>query len=208
MENFLDSLWFKTVALGHHIGDLLDMILGPLNAFGPAVAIFCIALVTVIMAKILTKTIKTKRYKELKKEFFYWYNLRQEASICKDPVKAKWLAKNIDQAKLNKAYYDFFLEGFLLSLATKYLPIFSLMAYVNEVYKPNNMIKLFGQDYIFRFGTSNGEEFVIGAVFWFIISVLLIYMGWAIVARIYRRYSGARRVEYDEEPASPTNCMS
>ena len=40
-------------------------------------------------------------------------NLRQEAMACEDREKGKALARNIDQAQLNKAYYDYFFEGFV-----------------------------------------------------------------------------------------------
>ena len=188
MEEFLDILWFKTVDLVHHIKDLLDGIFAPLNALSPAIAIFSIAFMTVVIAKFLTKTIQTKRYKVLKKEFLYWRNLRQEAQKCEDREKSKLLAKNIDQAKLNKIYYDYFLEGFLLSLATKYLPIFSFLAYVNEAYKPDRMLKLFGRDYIFKFGNANQEPIMFGAVFWFIISILLVYLVWFIIKKTVAKY--------------------
>jgi uncharacterized membrane protein (DUF106 family) len=191
MEDLLDSLWFKTVAVVLHIKHFLDVIFAPFNSLGPAVAIFVIALITVIIAKFLTKTITTKRYKELKKEFFYWHNMRQEALKCEDRDKGNLLAKNVDRARLNRVYYDYFLEGFLLSLVTKYLPILSAVAYVNEAYKPDNMMKLFGRDYVFQVGYPGGEAIIVGGIFWFVISVVLIYLGWAIIRRLYVRYSTA-----------------
>jgi len=111
MEDFLDSLWLNILVLVHYIKTFLDLIFAPLNSLGPAFAIFTIAFITVIITKILTKAFITKRYKELKKNFEYWHNVRQEAMKCEDREKAKSLAKNIDQAELNRAYYDFFLEG-------------------------------------------------------------------------------------------------
>jgi len=188
IEEFLDSLWFKTVDLVHHLKDFLDGIFAPLNSLGPAIAIFTIALITVVIAKFLTKTIKTKRYQALKKQFLYWKNLRQEALKCEDPDKSKRLARNIDQAKLNKAYYDYFLEGFLINLVTNYLPIFSFLAYVNEAYKPDNMLRLFGRDYIFKFVILNEQLIIIGAVFWFIISILLVYLGWFIIKKWFKKH--------------------
>ncbi len=104
---------------------------------------------------------------------------------CEDHEKAKLLAKNIDQAKLNQVYYNFFFEGFMLGLATKYLPIFSFLAYVNEAYKAENLMKLFGRDYIFRFAGSGGEPVVVGSIFWFVVSILLVYLGWFIIKRVY-----------------------
>ena len=85
-------------------------------------------------------------------------------------------------------YYDYFLEGFLISLVTKYLPIFSFLAYVNEAYKPANMVMRFGRDYIFKFENANGQPIIVGAVFWFIISILLVYLGWFIIKKIYKKY--------------------
>ena len=197
MEDFLDSLWFNTLLLVGHIKTFLDFIFAPLNSIGPTFAIFTIAFITVIITKILTNTFKTKRYKELRKEFEYWYNVRQEAMKCEDREKSKLLGKNIDQAKLNKAYYDYFLEGFLIRLMTRFLPIFSFLAYVNEAYKASNLLKLFGRDYVFKFVSYNGEEIVVGAVFWFIVSIFLVYLGWFIGRRIWARYFTEKKVEPD-----------
>lgn len=197
MEKLLDSLWCKTEILIHYIKGFLDVIFSPLNSLGPAIAISIIAFITVIITKILTKTFKTKRYKKLQKEFEYWFNVRQEASKCKDPEKAKLLTKNIDQAKLNKVYYDYFLEGFLNGIATKYLPVLLLLAYVNEAYKPDNLLKLFGREYIFKFTNFSEEAIVVGSVFWFVVSILLIYVGWSIIRRTYSKYVIEKKTKLD-----------
>ena len=187
MEEFLDSLWFKIMDLIHYFVCFLDYIFAPFNFLGPVFAISIIAFITVVITKILTKTFKTKRYEELKREFKHWYNIRQEAMKCEDPEKAKLLTKNIDQAKLNQVYYNFFFEGFMLGLVTKYLPIFCFLAYVNEAYKAENLMKLFGRDHIFRFAGSGGEPIVIGSIFWFVVSILLIYLCWFLITRMYKK---------------------
>jgi uncharacterized membrane protein (DUF106 family) len=201
MEDFLDNLWLKILVLIGYIKTFLDLAFGPLNSLGPAIAIFIIALVTVIITKILTKAFVTKRYKELKKNFEHWYNVRQEAVKCEDREKAKLLAKNIDQAKLNKAYYDYFFEGFLIRLMTRLLPIFIFLAYVNEAYKASNLLKLFGREYVFKFGSYNGEDIIVGAVFWFVVSLFLVYLGWFIVRRIFRTYVTDKKQGPDEGQA-------
>jgi len=187
MEELLDSLWFKILDLINHFVCFLDYIFAPLNFLGPVFAILIIAFITVVITKILTKVFKTRRYEELKKEFKYWYNIRQEALKCEDPEKGKLLTKNIDQAKLNQVYYNFFFEGFMLGLVTKYLPILCFLAYVNEAYKAENLMKLFGRDYIFRFAGSGGEPIVVGSIFWFVLSILLVYLGWFIIKRRYKK---------------------
>ena len=191
MEEFLDILWLKIVVGVQFVKHILDVIFGPLNALGPAVAITIIAFITVIITKILSKKFKIRRYKELRKQFEYWLGIRQEAQKCEDPAKARLLTKNIDQAKLNKLYYDYFFEGLLNNLATVYLPIFTLLAYINEAYRSTNLAKLFGRDYIFKFGGDPGQPVLIGAVFWFVLSLFLIYLAWYIVQKIFARYAAA-----------------
>ena len=188
MEAFLDSLWLYIVVAVQYAKTALDLVFRPLNALGPALAVSTIALITVVITKFLSRRFKTRRYKRLKKEFEYWLGVRQEAQKCEDPDKAKLLTKNIDQAKLNKLYYDYFFEGFLNNLATLYLPIFTLLAYINETYRPTNLAKLFGRDHIFELGGSPEQTLSIGAVFWFVVSLLLIYLGWYVVEKVYKRY--------------------
>jgi uncharacterized membrane protein (DUF106 family) len=184
MEDFLDIVWFNIIDFFHYVRTLLDAVFAPINALGPAFTIFTIALLTVIITKFLAGTFKTQRYRELKKEFEHWFNIRQEALKCNDSQKAKLLAKNIDQAKLNQIYWDYFLEGFLISLATRLLPIFCFFAYVNEAYKLENLITLFGKEYIFKVKWLNQELFFVGAGLWFVLSLLLIYFAWFVIKRL------------------------
>lgn len=196
MEELLDSLWFKIEILIRYLGSLLDLIFTPLNNLGPAIAISSIAFITVAIAKYFTKKFKSRRYRELEKQFVHWYHVRQEAKKCEDPEKAKLLAENIDQAKLNRVYYDYFLEGFLNNILTMYLPILLLLAYVNEAYSPGNLMKLFGREYIFKVKTSNGQAIFIGAVFWFIASVLLVYLAWYVIGKLLAKHPG-KKEEYN-----------
>ena len=89
-----------------------------------------------------------------------------------DSQYKRWKA---DPHSLSKEWRYFF-EGFMLSLASKFLPILVLLAYVNEAYQPNNLLKLFGREYIFKFGGGNAEATPVGAVFWFVVSMVLIYL--------------------------------
>jgi uncharacterized membrane protein (DUF106 family) len=202
MEAFLDSLWFKVMGLVSHVKTLLDGIFAPLNSLGPVTAILAIAFLTVLITKLLTKTIKTRRHKELGEQFSYWFKLRQEALGHEDPDKAKRLAKNIDQAKLNKVYYDYFFEGLMLSLVTTVLPILLFLAYVNEAYKPSNLLKLFGQEYVLKFMVSSGEEILVGAASWFVLSVLLIYVLWFVVKKACFRSKAAKKAKIENQGAS------
>jgi len=132
--------------------------------------------VTVVITKSLSKVFKTRRYRELQQEFRHWFNIRQEAMNCDDPEKSRLLAKNIDQAKLNKVYYDYFFEGLLNNIVTKYLPILLLLAYVNETYQPANLMKLFGREYVFKLGHFGDHTLFMGSIFWFMISIALSYL--------------------------------
>ncbi len=186
MDQFLDSIWFTIVKLVGYIVKFLDLITSPLDKLGPLLAISFLTLLTYIITKYLSR-FKTKRYKRLQKEFVYWYNLRNEALKCNDPEKGKALAKNIDQAELNKVYYDYFFEGLLNSLITKYLPLLSMLAYVNEKYKPENLLKLFGRNYVFKFNYF-GKPILVGSVAWFILSLIIIYIIFFMVKLVLKKY--------------------
>jgi uncharacterized membrane protein (DUF106 family) len=186
MDAFMDSLWLKIEAGVQVLRGLLDAAFGPLNALGPAAAIFAIALVTVAVTKVLSKTIRTRRHARLKKEFIYWRELREEAMKAEDTEKGSRMARNIDQAKLNRVYYDYFFESLMLSLATKYLPILVFAAYVNEAYRPAAMEALFGRTVVFHLPWS-GQPVPVGPVFWFVLSLAGIYICWPLAARVVRR---------------------
>lgn len=173
MTHLLDQLWFKILEGVHALKGVLDSLLNPLNLLGPAVPIFVVALATVVLTKLLSRYVKTKRYIRLEKEFIYWKTMREEAARVDDPEVARALEKGIDQAELNKVYFDYMVEGFLLNLVTRMLPIVTALAYVNEAYRPENLIAQFGRASVF-------ESLSLGAPSWFIICLVMIYTGWGI----------------------------
>ena len=188
MDDVFDILWLKILVLVHAAVKGLDFLFAPLNLLGPAAAISVMVVLTVASTKFLSKIYKTKRYLKLQEEFQDLYNLRNEALTCKDTEKGKALAKNIDQGRLNQVYYDYFFEGLLNSIPTKYLPILIMLAYVNETFKPKNLLEKFGRDYILKFVGSNGNVIKIGAVFWFVLSMLMIYLAWYAIGKWADKY--------------------
>jgi len=191
MDEFLDYLWIKILMIIKYITAFLDALFSPLNAVGPGFAIFVIVCITFAMARFFSRY-KTKRLIRLEKEFIHWYNLRQEAMKCEDYEKGKLLAKNVDQAKLKRVYYDYFFERFMVTLLTKYLPIFSMLAYVNEAYKPDNLLKMIGKTYIYKFGKYHGKPIEAGAVFVFFVAYLIVSSGWFVLKFIYSRLRPAK----------------
>ena len=132
----MDALWMFIVKMVQYAQEGLDILFSPLHMLGPVAAIAGIALFTAWATRVFGKKFKTKRYRELEKEFYYWYEIKQEALNLKDtdPAQARQLGRTIDQAQLNKAYYDFFFEGFLNNLLTMYIPLFLMLGYVNATY--------------------------------------------------------------------------
>ena len=188
MDESLDTLWFTILAGINAVVDLANWILAPLNFMGPAVIIFLIVLMLVTLTKTLSRSYTTKRYRKLKENYEHWFELRREAMAGEDREKGKALAKNIDQAELNKAYYDYFFEGFLKNMLTTIFPLLLTAAYVAKAYKPENLLKTFGQPHIFRFADTSGKPVVISAFFWFVISLLLVHILWFVGSRVYKRY--------------------
>ena len=179
MDNFLDIAWFKILSGLDTIVAMMNHILAPLNhRLGPAMVIFLLVVVLISVSKLLANAYTTKRYVALKNNYEHWFELRGEALACEDREKGKTMAKNIDQAQLNKAYYDYFFEGFLKSILTAILPILLVAAYVNIAYIPENLIPYSGHEYIFKFSRSGGDPLVISAFFWFVISFFLVHLVW------------------------------
>lgn len=180
MDAFLDKAWEYLAAGFVYLGDAFFAIMQHVHFLGPAVLISSLALCTVCLTKLLNRLIVTKRFVELEKIYHHWFELRQEAMRCEDREKGRRLARNIDQAELNKAYYDYFFEGLLLGIARKVMPIFFVFAFINEYYRQENLLTLFGQNYVVRMVNTSGEPVLIGAVFWYFISLLTVYLLWSV----------------------------
>ena len=107
MDEFLDIVWFKIMDIVQVLVRGMDAVVAPFNVLGPAVVIFTLVFFTVCLTKFFKRVYTTKRYQTLKKEFEHWSELRKEAAKIEDREKGNRLARNIDQAKLNKVYYDY-----------------------------------------------------------------------------------------------------
>jgi len=197
MENFFDITWEYIYAFIQKGTATLDYLLSYLHFLGPIPVIFLLALITVTITKVLKKYIKTKRLVTLENDFQYWLKVREEAMRCEDREKGKTLAKNIDTAKLNKAYYDFFLEGLLLGFITFYLPVISMAAYINEAYRSERLLELFGRDHILQFG--NSEPVLIGGLFCYILSVLFIICSLFIIKLMKKRNRTLKIVQHNHD---------
>ncbi len=189
MEYILDRAWEHIYALILTTATAVDSLLSPLQPFiGPAGIIMLLAIITVCTTKFLGKKCRTKRHRELEKQFYYWLSVREEAMRCEDREKGSRMAKNIDKAKLNKCYYDYFLEGLLLSLATTYLPVLMVISYINATYRPDTLMLLTGKHHIIQIGTASGEPLIIGSIFFYIVSLLFTYASWYLVAKYATKY--------------------
>ena len=191
MNDLLDIAWAKIIDGLNFIVAMLDHILAPLNHhLGPAAVILMLVVGLVAGSKLLAKIYTTKRYDELKSNYEHWFEIRGQALACEDREKGKALAKNIDHAQLNQAYYDYFFEGFLKSIITSILPLLLVAAYVNNAYSPEHLIQNFGRDYILQVPRSGGPPLGISAFFWFVICYFLVHTAWfaaALVRRWFRK---------------------
>lgn len=189
MERLLDIIWEYMYAAILTFAGMVDTLLSPIhNLAGPAFVLILLAFITVLSTKFLGKKCRTKRHIMLEEDFNHWLGVREEAMRCEDREKGSRMARNIDKAKLNRAYYDYFLEGLLLSFATMYLPILMVMSYVNTFYRPERLMELIGQEYIYQFGSSGGEPQLIGSIFFYFVALLSFYLGWAILKKTIEHY--------------------
>jgi hypothetical protein len=205
MDAVLDTLWEYLAAGFQFLGESLFSVLQHIHFLGPLVLIIFLALSTVAITKVLNRIIITKRYIKLEKDFNYWVQIRDEATKCDDREKGKRMARNIDQAELNRAYYDYFFEGLLLGLARRIIPIFFIFSFINEYYRPESMLEIFGRQYVLQIPSSSGEPVLVGTVFCYFFSLLTGYLLWFIVGILFRRFKAeplTKSVETEECP----NC--
>ncbi|MCG8568348.1 MAG: hypothetical protein MI747_25035 [Desulfobacterales bacterium] len=188
MNDFLDNLWESIEAGLNMAAQAVDGFLSPLEVMGPALLIFLLALGVVLFTRLANRLFNTRRLQHLKDEFDHWHKVRQEAAQYKDKEKGKAMAKNIDQAKLNQVYYDYFFEGLMKSLVTNVLPILVVVAYLSKIYTPANLELRFGSPWIFVL--TFGEKVVnVGTLFWYIISLLTCFILYGIVSHFVKRGS-------------------
>ncbi len=184
IDAYMDKAWEHIELAVHYLAAVLDRLLMPLQPLGPALIIALLALITVMTTKLLGRVFNTQRHRELKDEFQHWYALRQQALTCEDPEKGKLLAKNIDHARLNRVYYDYFFEGLLKSLATWFLPLLVVLAYVNSAFRPVHLLADFGRDHLFQWQWLVTDPVNINAPFWFVVLVIGIHVLWALSGKL------------------------
>ncbi len=196
MEYYLNIVWDYLYGAVLVFASRLDLLLTPIHThLGPAAVIFLLALATVCITKFMGRTFRTKRHVKLEKEFHYWLSVREEALQCEDLEKGKRLARNIDQAKLNKSYYDYFFEGLLLSLANTYFPVLLVLSYVNRFYRPDRLLELTGREYLFQFGNASGEPVLVGSLFFYLCVLFTTYLGWSLAKKVLERRRMKKIVE-------------
>jgi len=157
----------------------MDTLVAPLHVLGPVAVIFILVFITVACTKFFKKHYTTKRYIALKAEFDHWAGVRKQAMDVGDREKGKALAKNIDQAKLNKVYYDYFFEGLLNNILTTILPILLMAAYVSDAYRAERLEELFGKSFAFML-RGFGDPVPVSALAWFVFSLLIVHLIWAV----------------------------
>ncbi len=187
MDDFLDRVWEPIEVFLNGAVIFMDTLFSPLEILGPAVVIFLLAFLVVIITRIIARFYVTKRYIRLEKQFKHWHGVREEAMKHPDREKGKALAKNIDQAQLNKAYYDYFFEGLLKHFIVNVLPILFMVAYVVKVYTPQALLKRFGKEWVFSFSLGSSSQTNVSSLLWFVICLILSFILFAVLKMIYKK---------------------
>ncbi len=185
MDDFLDRVWEPIELFLNKTVLFLDALFSPLEILGPGFVIFILAFIVVIFTRILSKFYVTKRYIQLEKDYKHWQGVREEAMKHPDREKGKTLAKNIDQAKLNKAYYDYFFEGLLKHFMVNVLPILLMVSYITSVYTPSTLLERFGKKWVFSFSFGSSSVVNVSSMLWFVVCVILSFILFAILKKVY-----------------------
>ncbi|WP_321494667.1 EMC3/TMCO1 family protein [uncultured Desulfobacter sp.] len=168
MDDFLDIVWMQIQYGLENVCAALDKLLAPVEVLGPAWVVIILAFATAGITRILSKIYRTRRLKNLKEEFLHWQSVRQVAMEAEDREKGKAMAKNIDQAKLNQVYYDYFFEGLMKNMITTVLPVLLVISYLSRTYTRESLETRFGSQWIFTLGSSP-DAFQVGTLLWFLL---------------------------------------
>jgi len=193
MDDFMDRTWEVISAFLNNLMILLDTFFSPLEFMGPGFVIFVLSFLVVIVTKSLSRFYRTKRYVTLEKDFQHWKRIREEALKHPDREKGKTLAKNIDQAKLNKVYYDYFFEGLLKHFITNVLPILLMVAYVTKVYTPATLLNRFGKKWVFSFSFGSASQVNVSSMLWFVVCLILSFIFFAILKKGYKTKNAKKK---------------
>ncbi|MCG8638126.1 MAG: hypothetical protein MI862_00230 [Desulfobacterales bacterium] len=195
MDDVLDKAWdYIEIVLAYAVS-LLDRMVSPFEVLGPAAVIFLLTFLVVLLTRFLSKYFVTKRYLALKEEFEHWHKIRKEALKHPDPDKGKALARNIDQAELNRAYYDYFFEGLLKNIAATILPVLLAAAYITTKYRPENLLDRFGSEWVLVISLGR-TPIQFSSFFWFVICLILSFVIYAVVKNSFKK-----KRTFDAEPA-------
>ncbi|MCP3924164.1 MAG: hypothetical protein GY714_16410 [Desulfobacterales bacterium] len=186
MDDFLDTAWELSYQFLTCSVNFMDRIFSHLEFLGPVFVIFILAFLVVCLSKILKRIYVTKRLVTLKEDFEHWKSLRMEALKHPDEDKGKALAKNVDQAKLNKAYYDYFFEGMLKHFATNLIPILLMVSYVTTIYTPETLTERFNEKWVFSFSLGSAFQINVSSLLWFIISIILSYTIFIVYKMVFK----------------------
>ena len=185
MDAFLDYIWVYIEGGLMGIATVVDRIISPLESLGPACVILILALFTVALTRILVRIYRTRRHDTLKKEFHHWHSVREEAVKNQDRKKGKAMAKNIDQAKLNKVYYDYFFEGLMKNLVTTVLPVLATIAYLSRTYTKQTLAAKFGDPWIFIIGSES--PIYVGSLFWYVICLIVCFILFGLAGIFFKK---------------------
>ncbi len=185
MDNFLDSIWGTMETGLATLAMAMDRFISPLEPLGPAWVVFILAMGVVGLTRILVLVYRTRRHQELKQDFLHWHEVREAAVGNQDREKGKAMAKNIDQAKLNRAYYDYFFEGMMKHMVTTVLPILLMLAYLSRTYTAENLLSRFGGKWIFVLG--NDSPIYVGTLFWYIICLFAGFILFGLAAHFFKK---------------------
>nr|WP_320191384.1 EMC3/TMCO1 family protein [uncultured Desulfobacter sp.] len=197
MDEILDMLWIQVAYGLEGAAAALDKLLNPIEVLGPAVVVFILAIAIAAITKVLSKAYRTRRHQHLKEEFLHWQSVRQAAMDAEDREKGKAMAKNIDQAKLNQVYYDYFFESLMKNLVTTVLPILLVVAYLSRTYTRESLDARFGSQWIFTLG-SGPDAFHVGTLLWFIICLPVCFILFSLVGSLIKKRKKDQKIETNQ----------
>ncbi|MBW1666569.1 MAG: hypothetical protein JRI79_08670 [Deltaproteobacteria bacterium] len=177
-----DRLWLRIAPLFSTASSLLGAAFSPFMLLGPELGIASIAALTYIVTRILSRLYSPRAIEKLQEEFNKLKEMREEAASH----GAKEVCKGLDD-EMDKIYFEQMRVSIVRGSAVHSIPMLAMLCWVWSYFSPETLQRMYGKPYVVKLPFTIGIYDHIGAGFWFVICLGLVWALAVAVKRVRRK---------------------
>lgn len=163
------------------IDNLFRFLISPMSAFAPHTQIIAVSVFGAILSRVLSKRFKTKREKQLRKEFKENISSLEYTKYVDDKILGKAIRKGINEGA-DKIYEKILLDKFSEIGISYFFPLFFFLIWLEySLFTPENLKLLIGSPYVWV--TASGVKLSAAWVYLYSYNIILFglwILGWMI----------------------------